>query len=264
VYNLQKIIKVAHLKKLLIAGNWKMNGSCSSVIELLQGVIKQCTLDQVDWLVCPPFVYLPLANQHLASTSIYLGAQNVCYQAEGAYTGEIAASMLVEQGCQFVIVGHSERRQLFLESDQMVAKRFVMALSHGLTPILCVGETLAERESSKTMDVIYQQLDAVFQAMAIAGVAGEYVIAYEPVWAIGTGKTASPEMAQEVHHAIRKKVVEYDAHFAESVRILYGGSVKPSNANELFEMADIDGALVGGASLNVNDFSEIGLCSNYC
>jgi triosephosphate isomerase (TIM) len=244
------------MRKRLIAGNWKMNGSSASIALLLEGLVSQCTSTDVDWLVCPPFVYVPQAREALKGSSILLGAQNVCDRAAGAYTGEISADMLKDVGCDYAIVGHSERRQVYRECEGLVAARFKAALDAGITPILCVGETLEEHEAGNTLNVVFAQLKAVFDACSWENWQNS-VIAYEPVWAIGTGKTATPKQAQEVHEAIRKKLKEHDADFAGSVRILYGGSVKPANASELFAMPDIDGALVGGASLNAQDFSEI-------
>ena len=244
------------MKKLLIAGNWKMNGTRDSVSSLLEGLAQQCTSTDVDWLVCPSFLHIHQAHTALKNSPILLGAQNVCDHASGAYTGEVAADMLKESGCTHVIVGHSERRHIYKECNGLVAARFFCALEAGLVPILCVGETLEQREAGQTLEIVFAQMDAMLKDLP-EGDTREWVLAYEPVWAIGTGKTASPEQAQQVHEAIRKKLQEHDAQMAESVRILYGGSVKPSNAEELFAMNDIDGALVGGASLKASDFSGI-------
>lgn len=192
----------------------------------------------------------------LKDTDVALGAQSVCAEPLGAFTGEISGSMLLDVGCRYVLVGHSERRQLYGESDALVARKFLATQSQGLTPVLCVGETLEERESGRTTQVVERQLEAVLSVSGVAAL-GNAVIAYEPVWAIGTGRTASPEQAQEVHALIRAKVAALDATIAGSVRILYGGSVKASNARELFAMADIDGGLVGGASLMAEEFAQI-------
>ncbi len=244
------------MRKYMIAGNWKMNGNDALIIgvrEALIAVQKQSTAIVV---LAPPFVYLPAAMQHLRDTEIAIAAQNVNAHEEGAYTGEISSRMLRDMGCQYVIVGHSERRTLYGETNAAVAAKFMAAQKAGITPILCVGETLAEREAELTAEVIYASLEAV---RALAGVEafGKAVVAYEPVWAIGTGRAASPEIAQEVHESIRKWLGKYDEALAKNLQILYGGSVSPSNAEALFSMPDIDGALVGGASLNPGAFAEI-------
>lgn len=241
----------------LVAGNWKMNGSLDSIRELIKGI--EAGMDSVQTAgvaVCPPAVYIPEVAALIEGTGIRLGSQNVCDQDSGAYTGEIAGSMLKEFNCQYAIVGHSERRSLYGESDELVAARFAAARRNGLTPILCVGELLEEREQGITEEVVARQLDAVIDLEGI-GAFADAVIAYEPVWAIGTGKTASPEQAQEVHRFIREKIAGLDATIAENVVIQYGGSVKGSNAAELFGMPDIDGGLIGGASLQADDFLAI-------
>jgi triosephosphate isomerase len=243
------------MRSSLIAGNWKMNGSLASVIELVEG-IKAGNAGSAELAVCPPSIYLMKVGGMLDGTDIALGSQNVCDQEKGAFTGEISASMLLESGCRYAIVGHSERRALYLESDQLVAARFAMALSAGLTPILCVGETLQEREQDVTEAVVARQIDAVIEVCGIEGI-GRSVIAYEPVWAIGTGKVATPEQAQAVHAFIRNKLAQADAGIAQQVRILYGGSMNPSNAAELLSQADIDGGLIGGAALKADDFLAI-------
>ncbi len=244
------------MRPTLIAGNWKMNGSMESVIELVEG-IKSGVPGNARLAVCPPAVYLMKVGGMLDGTDIALGAQNVCDQESGAFTGEISASMLKESGCQYAIVGHSERRALYLESDELVARRFAMALASGLTPIFCVGETLDEREKEVTEKVVARQLDAVIEQQGIS-VIGQAVIAYEPVWAIGTGKVATPEQAQAVHKFIRDKFEALDTGVAEKVQILYGGSMNPANAGELLSQPDIDGGLIGGASLKAADFLAIG------
>jgi len=245
------------MRKPLVAGNWKMHGSRAenaSLVETLLDLLRPESRAAV--LICPPFVYLWETGRMLKDTDVALGAQSVCAEPLGAFTGEISGSMLLDVGCRYVLVGHSERRQLYGESDALVARKFMATQSQGLTPVLCVGETLEERESGRTTQVVERQLEAVLSVSGVAAL-GNAVIAYEPVWAIGTGRTASPEQAQEVHALIRAKVAALDATIAGSVRILYGGSVKASNARELFAMADIDGGLVGGASLMAEEFAQI-------
>jgi triosephosphate isomerase len=243
------------MRSSLIAGNWKMNGSLQSVAELVDG-IKSGDAGKAELAVFPPAVYLMKVGGMLAGSNCALGAQNVCDQETGAYTGEVAAAMLKECGCRYALVGHSERRSLYLETDQMVAARFAMAVASGLIPVLCVGETLDEREQGKTETVVARQIDAVVDLSGIAGIA-QAVIAYEPVWAIGTGKVATPDQAQEVHAFIRGKLAQLDNGIAEQVKILYGGSMNPSNARELLSQDDIDGGLIGGASLKADDFLAI-------
>jgi len=246
------------MRRPLVAGNWKMNGSLASTRELLEG-IKQGINDvgeAVECAVFPPFVYLAEVERLLTGTRIAWGAQNVSEQSPGAYTGEVATAMLLDFHCQYAIVGHSERRTLYGETDVIVARKFAAARKAGLTPVLCIGELLEEREQGITETVINRQLDAVLALEGSEGIK-DSVIAYEPVWAIGTGKTATPDQAQEVHAFIRAKLAEQDATVAAEVRILYGGSVKGSNAAELFAMPDIDGGLVGGASLKADEFLTI-------
>lgn len=244
------------MRSVLIAGNWKMNCSMESVIELVEG-IKAGESGNAKLVVCPPAVYLMKVGGMLDGTDIGLGAQNVCDQEAGAFTGEISAAMIKECGAQYAIVGHSERRALYQESDELVAGRFSMAIASGLIPILCVGETLLEREQEVTEKVVARQLDAVIEQQGIS-VIEQSVIAYEPVWAIGTGKVATPEQAQAVHRYIREKLAALDANVAEKVQILYGGSMNPANAGELLSQPDIDGGLIGGASLKAADFLAIG------
>lgn len=232
-----------------------MNGSLQSVIDLVES-IKAGNPGKAELAVCPPAVFLMKVGGMLAETRISLGAQNVCDQEAGAFTGEISAGMLKQCGCSYAIVGHSERRALYLESDQLVAARFSMALSAGIIPILCVGETLDEREQGVTEKVVARQIDAVLDVCGIAGIA-RAVIAYEPVWAIGTGKVATPEQAQAVHAFIRAKLEQLDSSVAQQVKILYGGSMNPSNAAELLSQPDIDGGLIGGAALKADDFLTI-------
>ena len=245
------------MRRKLVAGNWKMNGSKASIKELLDG-IKQGIADvtDADVAVCVPFVYLGEVESQLNGTPIAWGAQNMSDQPSGAFTGEISSSMLNDFGCSYVIVGHSERRTLYGEDDAVVASKFAAIRAAGMTPILCVGETLEEREKGITEDVVARQLDAVIDAEGI-GAIGDAVIAYEPVWAIGTGKTATPEQAQEVHDFIRKRLASQDSTVAEKTRILYGGSMNASNAAELLAKPDIDGGLIGGASLKADDFLTI-------
>lgn len=255
------------MRRFLVAGNWKMHGSSEMTADLISGVARRA-LDAArlseqkelgyDILVCPPAPYLGQALANSESQPISVGAQNASQFESGAYTGEISFSMLTELGCEYVLLGHSERRELFKETNQEVAEKFAACIGHSdaITPVLCIGETLAERQSENTEAVVAAQLDAVIEKVGIAGFANA-VIAYEPVWAIGTGETASPEQAQEVHAFIRTKLHKLNAEIAQSLRIIYGGSVKPDNANELFAQQDIDGGLVGGASLDVNSFAGI-------
>ncbi len=245
------------MRRKLVAGNWKMNGSRESIKALLDGI--KSGLDSVGnagVAVCPPAVYISDVMAQLEGTAVAVGAQNCATEASGAYTGEIAVAMIKDCGCQYIIVGHSERRTLYGEDDAVVAKKFAAVRTAGLTPILCVGETLAEREAGVTEAVIARQLDAVIELEGIAAI-GDSVIAYEPVWAIGTGMTATPEQAQDVHAFIRGKLAGLDAAVAENVVIQYGGSVKGSNAAELFAKPDIDGGLIGGAALDPEDFLAI-------
>ena len=243
------------MRSCLIAGNWKMNGNLQSVTELVEG-IKAGDAGKAELAVFPPAVFLMKVGGMLADSKIALGAQNVCDQEAGAYTGEVSAAMLQESGCQYALVGHSERRALYLETDQLVAARFTAAATAGIVPLLCVGETLEEREQGITEAVVARQIDAVIEVSGIDGIA-RAIIAYEPVWAIGTGKVATPEQAQEVHAFIRTRLAQLDAGIAEQVKILYGGSMNPSNAAELLSQADIDGGLIGGASLKADDFLAI-------
>jgi triosephosphate isomerase len=234
-----------------------MNGSDASIRTLLDGLFAETASNVAATVaVCPSFVYLSTSAQQLSGSDIKLGAQNCSAQDVGAYTGEVSVSMLADIGCDFVIVGHSERRAIFSETDQVVAAKFMAVKAANLTPILCVGEDLEQREAGEALGVIEAQLAAV-AALSGADVFDAAVIAYEPVWAIGTGKTASPQQAQEVHEFIRAFVAKTNAQVADKVQILYGGSVKGSNAEELFSQRDIDGALVGGAALNAVEFATI-------
>ena len=244
------------MRPTLIVGNWKMNGSMETVIELVEG-IKAGKPGNAKLAVCPPAIYLMKVGGMLDGSDKALGAQNVCDQKVGAFTGEISASMLKECGAQYAIVGHSERRALYQESDELVARRFAMAIESGLTPILCVGETLQQREKGVTEQIVARQLDAVIEQQGVS-VIEHAVIAYEPVWAIGTGEVATPEQAQAVHRFIREKLAVLDSGIAQKVQVLYGGSMNPANAGELLSQSDIDGGLIGGASLKAADFVAIG------
>jgi triosephosphate isomerase (TIM) len=246
------------MRKKFIAGNWKMNLDRAGAAALAEAVAKRSAqYPTVDVAVCPPFVYVAAVKQALGSSSVVLGAQNMYHEAKGAFTGEVSGPMLVDSGCKYVILGHSERRDLFHESNADVNKKLKAALAAGLFPIVCVGEHLDEREAGKTADVIKSQFEGSFEGIKPDQMPN-IVIAYEPVWAIGTGKVATPEQAQEVHADLRKLIeTRYNAQVASAVRIQYGGSVKPSNAAELMRQPDIDGALVGGASLVADDFIGI-------
>jgi triosephosphate isomerase len=242
----------------LIAGNWKMNGTRESARTLLDGIkAGMADVKAAEVAVCVPFVFLAEVADMLRGSSIAYGSQDVAREAgPGAFTGEISAAMLLEYGCTYAIVGHSERRSYYGETDTIVADKFATARAAGLRPILCVGETLEERESGVTEEVVARQLDAVIQREGVQALT-DGVIAYEPVWAIGTGKTATPEQAQEVHAFIRGRVAAQDAATADKIRILYGGSMNAGNASELLAMQDIDGGLIGGASLKADDFLTI-------
>jgi len=241
----------------LVAGNWKMHGDTAANQALLDALKAGAASSRAAMAVCVPFPYLAQARSALAGTAIAWGAQDVSRHAQGAYTGEVSATMLKDFGCRYAIVGHSERRGYHGETDELVAAKADAAIKAGLTPIICVGETLAEREGNITGQVITRQLDAVVSCIGAAGLA-KSVVAYEPVWAIGTGKTASPEQAQEVHALIRARVAAADATVAAGLQILYGGSMKPNNARELMAQPDIDGGLIGGAALVAADFLAIG------
>lgn len=244
------------MRQRLVAGNWKLNGSRELVRSLVGSLVSAVDESvEADVAVCPPFVYLDSAAGLLEGSRVRLGAQDVCAEDSGAYTGEVSAQMLAEVGCHYAIVGHSERRSLYGEDDALVARKFVAAAGAGLVPILCVGETLEEREQGVIEAVIAHQLDAVIAAAGADAVA-EAVVAYEPVWAIGTGRTANPDQAQAVHAFIRGRLRE-STPVADSCCMLYGGSVKPDNAAELFAMPDIDGGLIGGASLDASAFLAI-------
>jgi triosephosphate isomerase len=246
------------MRRKLIAGNWKMNGSRASARALLAQISAGATdLNEVDWLVCPPFVFLADAEALLQGGPVALGGQNLSEHTSGAYTGEISAAMLQDVGCRYCIVGHSERRGSYAESDELVAAKFRTARNAGLIPVFCLGESLEQRGRGQTADVIMNQLDAVLDTDGV-DVLASTVIAYEPVWAIGTGRTATPDQVQEVHSYLRTRVARDSKAVAAELRILYGGSVKASNARELLAMPDVDGGLVGGASLDATDFLAIG------
>jgi triosephosphate isomerase (TIM) len=244
------------MRRKLVAGNWKMHGSRADNGPLIEAILAAPNLESVDCVVCPPFVYLSELARALRGAAVKLGAQNVHAEGQGAYTGEVSAAMLKDVGCHYVIVGHSERRALYGEDDVLVARKFAAAHARGLWPILCVGELLADRESGRCNEVVGRQLDAVVALTGIASFA-QAVVAYEPVWAIGTGRTASPQQAQEVHAFIRQRLAQQDAKIAADLQILYGGSVKAGNARELFLQADVDGGLIGGASLKAEEFLSI-------
>lgn len=234
-----------------------MHGVLKTNQQLLQDVVAGVAgLKGVGVAVCVPFPYLAQAQSVLSGTSVAWGAQNLSEQAQGAFTGEVSAAMLQDFACRYVLVGHSERRSIYGETDALVAEKFAAALGAGLCPVLCVGETLEQRDAGKTIEVVSAQLDAVLSRVGVAAFSGA-VVAYEPVWAIGTGRTATSAQAQEVHAAIRAQIAKGDAKVADGLQILYGGSVKPGNAAELFAMPDIDGGLIGGASLVASDFLSI-------
>jgi triosephosphate isomerase len=245
------------MRRQMVAGNWKMHGSLAANQALLAELEMNLKSDwPIDIVVFPPYVYLSDAIRMLEGGRIGVGAQDLCAESGGAFTGQVSAAMLKDVGCSHVIVGHSERRRWYHEDDALVARKFAAALAAGLTPVLCVGETLEERESRLTETVIARQLDAVIAMHGVGGFA-RAILAYEPVWAIGTGRTASPEQAQEVHAFLRNRISAQDAKMARHLRILYGGSVKAGNAAELFQMPDVDGGLVGGASLSADEFQQI-------
>ena len=245
------------MRRPIVAANWKLNGS----LEMAQSLVSAINTHSanhagVDVVVSPPFPYLMKAAESITAGNVHLGAQSAAQQESGAYTGEVAAAMLAEVGCQYVIVGHSERREYYAESDDVVAAKFLQIQNAGLTPILCVGETLEQREQGVMQQTIVNQVNAVIEQAGIEAMQHS-VIAYEPIWAIGTGKTATPEQAQEVHAIIRAEIAKQSAEIAEQMRILYGGSVKADNAAELFSQTDIDGGLIGGASLDAEQFNAI-------
>jgi triosephosphate isomerase len=244
------------MRRKLVAGNWKMNGSLAANTLLLTEIKSGLGNATSDVAVCVPSPYFAQCQGLLSGAAIALGAQDVSSHEAGAYTGEVSTSMLQEFDCRYVIVGHSERRAYFAETNELIAQKTVRALNAGLTPIVCVGETLDQREAGQTDSVVAEQLNVVLASIAASDLA-KIVVAYEPVWAIGTGKTATPVMAQEVHAMLRKQLQAKNAEAATQVRILYGGSMKPENAKELLAMSDIDGGLIGGAALKAADFLAI-------
>ncbi len=245
-------------RKLFIAGNWKMNTTSAGAVALAGALAERIgSLTALDLAVCPPFVHLAAVGKALAGSRIALGAQDVYYEDDGAYTGEVSAAMLLDLGCTYAICGHSERRHVIGETDEQINRKVLKCLAEGIRPILCVGELLSEREAGETGDVVARQVRLGLEGVSGADV-GRVTIAYEPVWAIGTGLVATVPQAQEVHQMIRKLLGElYDVATAERMRIQYGGSVKPDNAGALLACQDIDGALVGGASLKADDFAAI-------
>lgn len=243
-------------RRTLIAGNWKMNGSLAVNAGLLAELLSSSVNSPCEVLICVPSVYLAQCEGMLSNASIAYGAQDVSAHSSGAYTGEVSSAMLADFSCRYVIVGHSERRAYHHESNELVAQKALQALRSNICPIVCVGETLEQREAGKTNEVVIAQLRAVMDLLD-DGALARIVVAYEPVWAIGTGKTATPEMAQDVHAVLRSTLAERSEYAAEKVRILYGGSMKPENARELLAMPDIDGGLIGGASLKAADFLSI-------
>lgn len=246
------------MRRAIIAANWKMNKTIREAVEFAYSIkeVLKSLKDRI-CVVCPPFTALAHVQQELVKSEIQLGAQNLFWESDGAYTGEVSARMLKDVGCQYVIIGHSERRRIFAENDEMINRKIKKALSEGLTPIICVGETLEEREKGITFDVIRAQTSKDFEGLK-KDEAQRCVIAYEPVWAIGTGRNATPDQAQEVHAYIRGLLKDYfGGDLAQNISIQYGGSVKPDNIDDLMSEADIDGALVGGASLDVKSFARI-------
>ncbi len=245
------------MRKQYIIGNWKMHGNKTSVAELLNKIVAFEKKNQADvnLVVCPPYVFLNQTQILLGKTKLQWGGQNMAEEAEGPYTGEISASMLSDFGCDYVLLGHSERRQLYGETDTQIAKKFGLAIKSGMAPILCVGETLAERQANQTYTVLQAQLEKILDYGR--DMLKQAIIAYEPVWAIGTGLSAQPQQAQEAHHFIREQLKLLGSDLAQELAILYGGSVKASNAEALFQMPDIDGGLIGGASLDAVEFLRI-------
>ena len=244
------------MRQKMVAGNWKMNGTTNSVRELVGGIKAGLDGQSTEVVVCPPFVYLPVVAAEIAGSAVNLSAQNMCDQDVGAFTGEVSGPMLKDIGCEYVILAHSERRAMYGETDEVAARKYAAALKNNIKPIFCIGETLGEREQDITEDVIARQVDAIIKAEGVSSLANA-VLAYEPVWAIGTGKTATPDQAQSVHAFIRNRIADQDAGIAASLRILYGGSMNPGNAADLIAQPDIDGGLIGGASLKADDFLAI-------
>ena len=250
------------MRRPLVAGNWKLNGSLSSISELISGIReRQDQVKNAELAVCPPYIYLSHVQDLLQGSDIFLGAQDCSDQESGAYTGEVAAEMIKEFDCTYNIIGHSERRHIYGDSNETVATKFAHVIKNGLTPILCVGETLQDREEGHTEVVIAKQINAVLDLFGVKAFSNA-IIAYEPVWAIGTGKTATPEQAQEVHEEIRLIIGAQNKNIAANIRILYGGSMKPDNAKQLLAQSDIDGGLIGGAALKAEDFIGIAIAAN--
>lgn len=247
------------MRKPFLGGNWKMNTDSKSAVELAKGVAEKCAslLGKCDVAVCPPFVYLPAVKSALGSSAVGMGAQDVYFEAKGAFTGEVSTSMLKDVGCKYVLIGHSERRHVLKESNELINKKLIAAIDAGLLPIFCVGELLEERNANKTEAVVKEQIEKGMSGIS-AEKAKKVVIAYEPVWAIGTGVNATPEQAQDVHAMIRQLIAKmYDKGLADGMIIQYGGSAKPDNAAVLMAKPDIDGLLVGGASLKADDFTAM-------
>ena len=244
------------MKKKMIAGNWKMNGDNTSAAEIIAGILDAANASSHDVVVAPPFVYLSSVAEKISGSKIHLSAQNLADQESGAYTGEVSAKMISDVGCTYVLVGHSERRQMYGETNAVVAQKTTLALSNGLVPILCVGETLEERESNQWKEVVLAQLDAVIAQCGIDAFQ-KIIVAYEPVWAIGTGKSASAEIANEVHEFIYYTLTSKSDNIRPSLKVLYGGSVTADNSAQYMSQTYIDGVLVGGASLKPSVFSEI-------
>ena len=246
------------MRRLIIAGNWKMNKTVEEAVSIAIGLKRKFyTFSEADIVICPPFTALSKVNEALVDSSIMLGGQDVYWEEEGAFTGEISPGMLKDAGCRYVIIGHSERRILFGESDEEVNNKLKVVLTYGMVPIMCIGERLEERDNGMTFEIIEKQLTRGLKNIAKEEIT-RLVIAYEPVWAIGTGRTATPQQAEEAHKFIREFIEKsFDKEVSSKVRILYGGSVKPENIANLIAQEDIDGSLVGGASLDVNSFSEI-------
>ncbi len=245
------------MRQPLVAGNWKLNGTLASIRSLVDSLkAGVAAVENVEVAVCPPFVYIPEVSSLLAGSKIAIGSQNMSRHSAGAYTGEVSGAMLNDFGVKYALIGHSERRASYGETDEKAARKFVAVKEHGLVPILCVGETLVEYDRGNTFGVVKRQIDAVLDFFGVEAFDGA-VIAYEPVWAIGTGKTATPEQAQSVHEYIRGRIARCDEEIASRIRILYGGSVKAANAKALFSQPDIDGGLVGGASLDADEFIAI-------
>ncbi len=250
------------MRQPLVAGNWKLNGTLASVRSLVDSLkAGVAAIENVEVAVCPPFVYIPEVSSLLAGSKIVIGSQNMSRHSAGAYTGEVSGAMLNDFGVKYALIGHSERRASYGETDEKAARKFVAVKEHGLVPILCVGETLVEYDRGNTFGVVKRQIDAVLDFFGVEAFDGA-VIAYEPVWAIGTGKTATPEQAQSVHEYIRGRIARCDEEIASRIQILYGGSVKAANAKALFSQPDIDGGLVGGASLDADEFIAICVAAN--